>query len=338
MIYSVFNTKPPSFSIKEAMDVIQHHFNFQTYYNLDELYSDRDQNFFFKDTSKKYILKIFNHAEDLSTINLQLDAIKYISKKNINILLPNPKSDIIEIFKDGKKFRSVVYEYIDGYFYSDKQLTDQNYNELGKFIGEISTALIGFQNSGSKRNFEWDIQNINFIYDRIKYIDLQSNQNIICYFLNEYEKNVVPYLDNLRMSVIHNDCNDHNILINKHKKSLGLIDFGDMIYSFQVLEPAVCMAYLSLKAKNIKSAFFSFLQGYRSCFPLQENELKCIMYIVCFRLCISVSMSAWRKSLFPDNKYLTISEKSAWMTLEYFKNENLNEWTSHLLNSYAKKE
>tara|TARA_Y100001968_G_C19289898_1_gene683663 strand:- start:781 stop:930 length:150 start_codon:yes stop_codon:yes gene_type:complete len=49
-------------------------------------------------------------------------------------------------------------------------------------------------------------------------------------------------------------------------------------------------------------------------------------------------MSAWRKSLFPDNKYLTISEKSAWMTLEYFKNENLNEWTSHLLNSYAKKE
>ena len=35
------------------------------------------------------------------------------------------RGDIIEIFKDGKKFRSVIYEYIDGYFYSDKQLTDQ---------------------------------------------------------------------------------------------------------------------------------------------------------------------------------------------------------------------
>ena len=72
------------------MDVIQHHFNFQTYYNLDELYSDRDQNFYFQSNSKKYILKIFNHAEDISVINLQLDAVKYISKKNINILLPNP--------------------------------------------------------------------------------------------------------------------------------------------------------------------------------------------------------------------------------------------------------
>ena len=36
-------------------------------------------------------------------------------------------------------------------------------------------------------------------------------------------------------------------------------------------------------------------------------------------------------SIFPNNTYLTISESSAWATLKYFKNENLNEWTNHLL-------
>ena len=59
------------------------------------------------------------------------------------------------------------------------------------------------------------------------------------------------------MSVIHNDCNDHNIIVNE-KKAMGIIDFGDMVYSFQVLEPAVCMAYLALNKKILKVYYLLF--------------------------------------------------------------------------------
>ena len=53
--------------------------------------------------------------------------------------------------------------------------------------------------------------------------------------------------------------------------------------------------------------------------------------MVCIRLCITVINGGMEKINIPKNKYLTISEKSAWLTLKYFKNENLNEWTNHLL-------
>ena len=70
MVHSVFNTKPPSFSIKEAKDAIQHQFNFRTCSDLDELYSDRDQNFFFRsnsiEASLSYIIKMFNPENDFS--------------------------------------------------------------------------------------------------------------------------------------------------------------------------------------------------------------------------------------------------------------------------------
>ena len=37
----------------------------------------------------------------------------------------------------------------------------------GKFIGKISSALVGFQNSVSNRIFEWDIQNTDIIKSNI---------------------------------------------------------------------------------------------------------------------------------------------------------------------------
>ena len=336
-MHSVFNTNPPSFTIDEVDDVLHHHLELQSISDLKELYSDRDQNFLFSNNSKKYILKIFNHAEDISVIKLQLDAVNYISKKSVNILLPNIKESIVEIRKSGKIFRAIVYEYIEGYFFYEKISDEEQYQKLGKFIGKISSALVGFQNSGSKRIFEWDVQNIDLIYQRIKYINSRKDKNIVKHFLDEYENNVIPNKHKLRMSIIHNDCNDHNIIVNEQKNLLGIIDFGDMVYSFQVLEPAVCMAYLALNKKNIRDVLFTFLKGYQSYFSLQKIEIKCIIYMVCIRLCITVTMAAWRKSIFPNNTYLTISESSAWATLKYFKNENLNEWTNHLLKIHDQK-
>ena len=140
-MHSVFNTNPPSFTIDEVGNVLRRHLGFQSHSDLNELYSDRDQNFLFSDNSKKYIFKIFNHAEDISVIKLQLDAVNYISKNNVNILLPNIKEGIIEIRKEEKIFRAIVYEYIEGYFFYEKISDEQQYQKLGKFIGKISSAL-----------------------------------------------------------------------------------------------------------------------------------------------------------------------------------------------------
>ena len=296
---SVFLTQSPSFSINDAKRIIKDHFHFQKYYKVDALYSDRDQIFRISSKTEKYILKIFNYAEKESIIQLQLSAIDYISRNNPKILLPIPVKDFIHIKKDKKIFMSCLYKYIEGDFLYKKKLNLNQYHKMGEFIGQISTALNGFQNSGSKRVFEWDIQDLTLIYKRLNYIKSKTNQETVSYFLAQYENNVVPHVANLRKSVIHNDGNDHNILINSKDQRMGIIDFGDMVYSFQALEPAVCMAYIALEKKDTLTKMSSFLRGYQSCFPLLKNELQCIIYMICIRLCLTVSMAAWRKTIFP---------------------------------------
>ena len=104
-----------------------------------------------------------------------------------------------------------------------------------------------------------------------------------------------------------------------------------MVYTFQSIEPAVAMAYIALKHNDPFPSIASMLKGYHSTFPLHQSELASTIYFMCARLCITVSMAAWRKRLFPDNKYLTISEAPAWRLLRFMEKKNLEEWSSRLV-------
>jgi len=42
-------------------------------------------------------------------------------------------------------------------------------------------------------------------------------------------------------------------------------------------------------------------------------------------------MAAWRKRLFPENTYLTISESSAWSLLRIMEKEDLGVWSNRLV-------
>ena len=122
---------------------------------------------------------------------------------------------------------------------------------------------------------------------------------------------------------IHNDGNDQNILVDRKGNFNGIIDFGDMVYSYQVAEPAVCMAYVALGKSESYRPMANVLKGYHSKFPLKNIELEAAIYISCIRLCISVTMAAWRTKLFPSNKYLLVSQHQAWNFLRKMRDEDL---------------
>ena len=73
------------------------------------------------------------------------------------------------------------------------------------------------------------------------------------------------------------------------------------------------------------------LKGYNQVFPLSRDELKSVIYLVCTRLCITVTMAAYRKNLFPDNTYISVSDDLAWDFLEYMQVQDLNDWAEKLL-------
>lgn len=62
--------------------------------------------------------------------------------------------------------------------------------------------------------------------------------------LQRFESQVVPCLDTLPHSIIHNDANDHNVLAAADGASVGgIIDFGDSVYTATVFELSVTIAY-----------------------------------------------------------------------------------------------
>ena len=326
---SVFSTPPPNFSKKEVSQAISNLFDLSS--EPDTLYSDRDQNFLIHPVSDKpFILKISNFAEQQSIIDMQDKATKFIYHNDPKLGIPLQIGKIQTVEKDGIYYFCRRLKYFTYDFLKDKKQDEKSYEQLGTFIGRLSLALNGFSHFAADRIFDWDVRTIDLINSRCDYLNTESEKKTIIHFLNEYEKNVIPLIIGLRMAVIHNDGNDHNILVDKNGETKGIIDFGDMVFSYQAAESAVCMAYLGLGKKDTFSPMARFLKGYHSRFPLNNSEIKSLIYLVCIRLCISVTMSAWRMKLFPDNKYLLVSQNEAWELLRYLEKENLENVANEL--------
>ncbi len=187
---------------------------------------------------------------------------------------------------------------------------------LGCFIGKTSKAFESFEHPASKRDFHWDLKNsVPVISEYYNYHNSIEQKAIIDYFLKCYNKIISPAMPDLRQSFLHNDANDYNVIIDGDNIS-GIIDFGDSVYSHTVNEPAVAAAYLLLGKENPLSTLSIFLRGYNEIFELTEKEMDIIIYLVAMRLCQSVTIAAYQKSLEPDNKYLSVTENQAWKLLD----------------------
>ena len=122
-----------------------------------------------------------------------------------------------------------------------------------------------------------------------------------------------------------------SVYVNESGKTTAIIDFGDMVYTFIACEPAVCIAYMVLDKKDPFDAAAQVLDGYHQVFHLSRDELMAVIYLVCVRSCITVTMAAYRKKLFPDNDYISVSDRQAWEFLTYMQKEDLNDWAEKLL-------
>ena len=330
---SVFTTPAPSFTLKEIKKILESKFGISG--SLKHLYGDRDQNFYINTNRGSFILKVFNTQEEKKIIDLQDRAVTHIKKNYSSAAVPS-SVDHKEITINGEIYHFKIQEFLEGDFLHKAEMSINDYSGMGKFIGNLSKALTGFDHKAAHRVFDWDCSQTSIIKRNLSFVQNRKKRKTILYFVNKYEETVTPYLKELRMSVIHNDANHHNILKNRIQKCYGIIDFGDMVFSYQVIEPAVAIAYIYLSSNDPLGRIFSFLRGYNSSFTLEPIELKVITYFMCMRICSTATMSAWRKKLFPKNKYLTISEKPAWSALEKLSKVNLNNLSLDILKNVKK--
>src|SRR5260370_32774140 len=89
-----------------------------------------------------------------------------------------------------------------------------------------------------------------------------------------------------------------------------------MHYGITASEAAIAAAYGILGNDEPLEAATAIVAGYHGAFPLNELELSVLYALIGARLAVSVTNSAHRKTIKPDDPYVTVSEESAWEALE----------------------
>ena len=284
-----------------AQAIAENHFGIQA--SARELPSERDQNFLLTNgDGAQFVLKIANLREQREVIEAQNAMMIHLGPR-VELcprVVPAVSGEEI-VTVDGHLVR--VLTYLPGKplatveFQSPELLYD-----LGRKLGKVSSALVGFDHPGARRNFHWDLaEGKNVIARYGAQIKTDGLREMVCGYIAEYD------CEELRRSVIHGDANDYNVLVGGNEV-VGLIDFGDIVYSYTAGELAIAVAYVVLGKADPFAAAAPVIAGYCDEFSLTKSELDALWPLVRLRLSMSVCIAAHQQAQAPANEYLGVSQ------------------------------
>jgi len=294
---------------------------------------ERDLNFRIDTAAAAFVLKIANALERREQLELQHAALAHLARCEPGLALQRvvpalDGSDLLAIAGSGGELHWVrLLTFLPGRLWSEacarRRPSAALLGSLGTALGTIDRGLVGFDAPAAHRELKWDLRQAGWIRTYLGHLDGRSDSGrrraLVERWLADFDARVRPALDGLRQGVIYNDANDHNLVIGgrgEEAKVAGVIDFGDLCHSNLVCEAATAAAYAAMGLRDPVAGIGHLLAGYHAAHPLQEAELELMQSLVCLRLCVSVTNSAYQRTVEPDNAYLTVSERAAWELLE----------------------
>src|ERR1039458_4228270 len=238
--------KAPRFSAEEAVQFARE------LYGLDAvaspLPSERDQNFHLRDASgAQFILKIANQEESPAVLDLQNSLIGFLGAHPTGLEFPHvvPATTGATIASvngpDGAPYFVRLLTWVDGICMAQAAAphSAELLRSLGAALARVDNSLEAFSHPAAHRALHWDPHQAALARP---HLDL----------LPEPQRRLIePIFDTwaqldwsaLRTSVIYNDANDYNILVDTcGSRVVSLLDFGDVVYSATVCDLAIALA------------------------------------------------------------------------------------------------
>jgi len=292
-----------------------------------ELPGEYDCNFHLRASDgREFVLKCMHPARKNSFIDMQCAALAHLAKRAGQLRLPRiertAQGDAYTVWNDAAEQTRLVW--MLG-FLPGKTLANTNphtpglFRALGKFLGEMDSALDGFEHPAARRELKWDSSNCGWIREHLGKLGDPQRRALVDYFVSLYQQWVEPSKESLRKSVIYGDANDHNVLVKAlwpQPSIAGVIDFGDMHHGWIASEAAVASAYAVLGKEEPLTVMKEIVRGFHGAFPLNESEIAALFPLAGMRLAVSVVNSTIRKTQKPGDEYVAISEAGAWEALE----------------------
>ncbi|MGH9886472.1 MAG: phosphotransferase, partial [bacterium] len=312
----------PKFSLTDAEQLARDHFGVAG--RASPLTSERDQNFLIHGADgTKMVLKIVNAAEQKIMIEAQQRAITLLAQRldiTPRVLSTVNGRALVETGgPDGKRHLVWAISWLPGVpLATVPHRSLALYRDVGRQVGALQRELVDFDHAGLHRDFYWDLAKARgLIEEKRSLVDDQRLLNVIDRLLGEIDQRTIPRLATVRRAMVHNDLNDYNILVGegddletKTQVVTGIVDFGDMVYSYRVGELAIAIAYAILDHDDPLGIAAELVRGYCERSALDDNELAALFGLVLLRLCASVCIAAEQQRQRPDNAYLGVSQQA----------------------------
>ena len=294
----------------------------------EELPSERDQNFRLKaEDGSVFVLKIANGEEDRSFLEAQNQVLFRLRERDIaycpQLIQTRSGADFFDVDANGSVYAGRLITWLPGEVLAHcKWQGSELLRHFGACVGEVDSALKGFDHTSMHRgDFPWDLANASEVIDL--HLD-QVDDSRICKQIEVIRANLAEYVEPrlplLEQSVIHNDANDYNVIVQRpaidQQQVAGLIDFGDMAHTYTVAGLAIAIAYTMLDKTDPLLAASHIVEGYHGVLPLSDDELAVVFPMACGRLAVSACMAAVQQRQRPDDSYLSVSQQPIHRTLQ----------------------
>jgi Ser/Thr protein kinase RdoA (MazF antagonist) len=281
--------------------------------------SERDQNFALDAVSgEKYILKIAKSDEERSVLELQNAALTHAAERAPDLALPRvvPAASGENMAtignKHGKTYFVRLLTWLHGEIFVHAFPHDAVLlASLGAVLGDVDRALQGFSHRAMHRELYWDVKRADLALEHLSLLPTEQ-QSVVRHFMHAWR--AVEWKA-LRHSLIHGDANDYNVLV-REGRVVGLLDFGDMVYSAVVCDLAIALAYALLDQPDPLAASVPIIRAYHSRFALTKSEIDALYPLMTARLCMTLCYAAYNAQVKSGDAYQLVTAGPAWTLLQ----------------------
>jgi len=273
----------------------------------------------------RFVLKIANAQTDRAQMEFEVLAMNVLSAAGLSLQTPRVRAGIdgaLAEVTDAAGVRHVarMVSYVDGSLFADAGTpSDALLRDLGRGLAEVDRALASVQHPAMRRELPWDLAHTAWIADDLGLIRDPQRRAWVDHALLQFRGRIAPELEALPRTVIHNDANDYNLVVDGDRVC-GLFDFGDMVETCRVFEVVIAATYAAFhRPEAPQDAIATVVAGYHAVSELSALELDLVHDAVRARLAVSVVSSAKAAAQRRDadqDDYTAVSEEGAWALLK----------------------
>ena len=287
---------------------------------ISALPSERDQNFLIGGAAVgKFILKIANSHDSLELLDFQNQAMRRVRTTVAECRVPRIECTLqgleitqIHNARTGTDHHVRLLSWIDGEVLAKCEARGPAlFESIGANMARIDTALCGYSHPAMRRVLQWDLRRAGMARENAGLLPHERRTHVERLF------SLWEDIDwtGLRHGVIHGDANDYNIIV-EEGRMVGILDFGDMVYTATVCDLAIALAYAMLGEQEPLSVAVQVIRAYQRCFPLTPAEQQALYPLILSRLGMSVCYAAHNRARNPDDPYQVVTEAAAWNLLD----------------------